>query len=37
MIKERLEAHGDSYNAGTRLSEGYLRKQYEMNIEAERT
>jgi hypothetical protein len=36
-IKERLEAHGDSYSAGTRPSEGYLRKQYEMNIEAERT
>ena len=36
-IRERLEAHGDSYSAGTRPSEGYLRKQYEMNIEGERT
>jgi hypothetical protein len=36
-IKERLEAHGDSYSAGTRPSEGYLRKQYEMNIKGERT
>jgi len=36
-IRERLEAYGDSYSAGTRLSEGYLRKQYKMNIKGERT
>ena len=36
-IKERLKAHGDSYKAGTRPSEGYLRRQYELNIEGERT
>jgi hypothetical protein len=37
IIRERLEAHGDSYSAGTRPSEGYLRQQYKMNIEGERT
>jgi hypothetical protein len=26
IIRERLEAHGNSYSVGTRLSEGYLRK-----------
>jgi hypothetical protein len=37
IIKERLEAHGNNYNAGTRLSKGYLRKQYEINIKAKHT
>jgi hypothetical protein len=37
IIRERLEAHSDSYSAGTRPSEGYLRKQYEMNIKGEHT
>jgi hypothetical protein len=36
-IRERLEAHGDSYSVRTRPSEGYLRKQYEMNIKGEHT
>jgi hypothetical protein len=37
IIRERLEAHGDSYSAGTRPSEGYLWKQYKINIEGECT
>jgi hypothetical protein len=37
IIRERLEAYGDSYSAGTRPSEGYLWKQYKMNIKGERT
>jgi hypothetical protein len=37
IIRECLEAHSDSYSVGTRPSEGYLRKQYKINIEGERT
>jgi hypothetical protein len=32
-----LKAYGDSYKAGTRPSEEYLRRQYKLNIEGERT
>jgi hypothetical protein len=37
IIREQLEAHSNSYSAGTRPSKGYLRKQYEINIEAKHT
>ena len=37
IIRERLEAHSNSYSIGTRPSKGYLQKQYKINIKGERT